>query len=785
MATKAEIIQDSNNTYVPNTSGLVTPQTVQTLNTDWINASIFPEQTGSMTVATASFALTASVLIGNATSASLAANSLLLQGTGSNGFATTASLTAVSSSGQQVSASYIALSASYNVFSGSASTRLTNTSQSLQSVSASGQQVSASYIALSESYDVFSGSASTRLTNTSQSLQSVSASGQQVSASYIALSGSYNTFSGSASTRITANSSSIQSVSASTQQVSASYIALSASYNVFSGSASTRITNTEVTASNLVAASASFSTRVSDNTSNIQTLTSATASYAVLGNNQTFTGKNTFNNDVTASNVRITGTASIAFLDVQFQSSSVIYSSGSNQFGDASNDTQTLWGTVNVISGPLVVTGSANFKETITGSISGNAATATSSTSASYAFTASSAVNAASSISASYAYTASSAVNATSASFATTASFALNGGGGAAFPFTGSAVITGSLELTGSANISGSLIMFSYRATPASTRGFETMVTQSLGDSNNIISIVNSTSSNTGSIIISGSGNYVSLANLGANSSFINGATTGFYGVNAYVTTLPITTGSNPNYNTATDRNNRRVPSISNSNVNSTITVVDNRASLTTTPVSISNSSINSTITANIGSGSLTISNANIAGTTLQLFVSNSFGGNASHQISQNIIAGSSIVITGQASGSRSPGVTNSIIGGAGIRLLLSASIATNPRIDSSLIVGDNLVITSSWYMNGFSNIAVGSAFLGSFNKTDGILNNPEHTRFAIGTGIGDASGNRRTSLAVSSSGLTTIFDGLVVSGSTVAQAISSSFSGSGALVSV
>lgn len=39
---------------------------------------------------------------------------------------------------------------------------------------------------------------------------------------------------------------------------------------------------------------------------------------------------------------------------------------------------------------------------------------------------------------------------ATSASFASTASFALNAGGGVGFPFTGSARITGSLAVTGS-----------------------------------------------------------------------------------------------------------------------------------------------------------------------------------------------------------------------------------------------------------------------------------------------------------------------------------------------
>jgi hypothetical protein len=58
----------------------------------------------------------------------------------------------------------------------------------------------------------------------------------------------------------------------------------------------------------------------------------------------------------------------------------------------------------------------------------------------------------------------------TSASYALTASFALNGGGGAAFPFTGSALITGSLIVTGSTTstlgFTGSLLgTASYAAT--------------------------------------------------------------------------------------------------------------------------------------------------------------------------------------------------------------------------------------------------------------------------------------------------------------------------------
>lgn len=71
-------------------------------------------------------------------------------------------------------------------------------------------------------------------------------------------------------------------------------------------------------------------------------------------------------------NVQILGTASISVLNVTYESASIIYSSGSNQFGDAANDTQTLWGTVDVKTGPLLVTGSVQSTGGFTGSISGS-----------------------------------------------------------------------------------------------------------------------------------------------------------------------------------------------------------------------------------------------------------------------------------------------------------------------------------------------------------------------------------------------------------------------------
>ena len=121
-------------------------------------------------------------------------------------------------------------------------------------------------------------------------------------------------------------------------------------------------------------------------------------------------------------NVTVNGTASIAFLNVTYESASVIYSSGSNQFGDASNDVQTLWGTVDIKSGPVLVTGSV-IANSFTGSLLGTASYAT---------------------------------NALSASYAPSTP---------AFPYTGSALITGSLGITGSLSVSGSIIARNSTAT--------------------------------------------------------------------------------------------------------------------------------------------------------------------------------------------------------------------------------------------------------------------------------------------------------------------------------
>ena len=97
------------------------------------------------------------------------------------------------------------------------------------------------------------------------------------------------------------------------------------------------------------------------------TPTAISASFAVSSSNavsssfattssfaQTSSYLNTLNQNLTFNgNLTLNGTASITYLNVSYESSSIIYSSGSNQFGDASNDTQTLYGSVIIPTGSV------------------------------------------------------------------------------------------------------------------------------------------------------------------------------------------------------------------------------------------------------------------------------------------------------------------------------------------------------------------------------------------------------------------------------------------------
>ena len=176
----------------------------------------------------------------------------------------------------------------------------------------------------------------------------------------------------------------------------------------------------------MVATSASYAL---NSTTSSYALNATSASYA-----QTSSFASTFNisGDLSGSNALFTGTITAQKLVVQTVSSSVIYSSGSNIFGNDLSNTQVFTGSVSV-TGSLSVNNSSVILTNQTSSMSVlSASYANNATSASYALNATTSSYALVATSASYALnatTASYALDATSASYAnnaTSASYALN-----------------------------------------------------------------------------------------------------------------------------------------------------------------------------------------------------------------------------------------------------------------------------------------------------------------------------------------------------------------------
>jgi len=251
--------------------------------------------------------------------------------------------------------------------------------------------------------------------------------------------------------------------------------------------------------------------------------TSQTSSYVLnaisASYSQTASYLNTLNQDLTFNgNLTLNGTASISFLNVAYESASVIYSSGSNQFGDASNDVQTLWGTVDVKTGPVLVTGSLNVSGGITGSLLGTSSYAVQSLSSSYAQTASYVQNAQTASYVLNAVSSSYASNALSASYAVTSSYS-NNSTSASYAINSTTAQTASYVLnavsasyaTTASYYGGSVISASYAATASYVQNAQTASY-----------VLNAISSS-----------YALSASYSTTSSYSNNSTSASYAINA------------------------------------------------------------------------------------------------------------------------------------------------------------------------------------------------------------------------------------------------------------
>ena len=163
---------------------------------------------------------------------------------------------------------------------------------------------------------------------------------------------SFNTFS---SSNYAVEVSQSQQISASFASSSAYSASLQISILAVSNSVSTSAGNTTALSASIYQTDATQST-------NINSLTALTSS--TVRNNQ----NNTYSAGTTQSFDYITaGTASITYLTTIYETSSIIYSSGSNILGDAMNDTQTLVGRT-IMTGSSEVTGSLKVSSDISSS---------------------------------------------------------------------------------------------------------------------------------------------------------------------------------------------------------------------------------------------------------------------------------------------------------------------------------------------------------------------------------------------------------------------------------
>jgi hypothetical protein len=214
--------------------------------------------------------------------------------------------------------------------------------------------------------------------------------------------------------------------------------------------------------------------------------------------------------------------------------------------------------------------------------------------------------------------------------------------------------------------------------------------------------------------------------------------------------------------------------SFTQNNIAGTLNLIANSGSLSSSVVFTSNN-INGSTTFRAVSSSLSVIQNTINDSQF-IFQNNYFSttqGVGRPAVTNNTISGfqNSVTITGSMSASLAfgPSISDNAILGTYNRIFIDASTSASgstPRFsaDSNIIGGSNLIITGSSSLYDLK--TAGSAFFGRYNLNDGILNTTSDTVFAVGAGTSEAT--RKTSLHISSSGLTSVRDSLNVTGSLI-----------------
>lgn len=368
---KTQLEQVNQTNFPNNTVQFITPQKLREMNTDIIDSMVdeisynvdsasfsssidsLQDQINTLVVSGSGiFVQNEGTLLGIATDLDFVGDAVNATLMGSSAkisiqAVTTSSFNTFSSSVAGQLASVSGITASFDAYTAS------NDAKVNALINATGSYTTtASFNSFTQSYNLFSSSVANEINSlqdrtgsyvTTSSFNSYTSSNDAKVQSLINATGSYastsslNSLSSSVASRLTGDEAQIQALI----NVTGSY-ATTSSVSALSSSIAGRLTTDEG--------------NISSNTGRIQSLEAKTGSYATTGSN-TFIGNQTIN-----GSLNVTGDITASKLLVQIETASVIYSSGSNQFGDALDDVQTLFGRV-------LITGSLNISQSLTASL--------------------------------------------------------------------------------------------------------------------------------------------------------------------------------------------------------------------------------------------------------------------------------------------------------------------------------------------------------------------------------------------------------------------------------
>ena len=432
-----------------------------------------------------------------------------------------------------------------------------------------------------------------------------------------------------------------------------------------------------------------------------------------IGQTQSITGSLNVSGDITANS------ASFNFLTTIYETASIIYSSGSNQFGDASNDTQTLWGTINIPTGPVNITGSLNVNgDTIlSGSLIGNSVNGG-------LIKIQSEANRSGSVQ----------YNITGSNPISQSNIIMGGTGPTAANLTGSIVISGSNNILLNAGRPNTLVT-------AGTYGY----INGNGNIGNSIPTLN-----TGSLL------RPTISN-----NNLNG------GITLIFTTSSLSGGEpaigNNILNGGTLILNLPSGSITanNNNISNVIQHNGTTTPFTTRPQFTNNIVMNNTTYNHISSSISSVNNI-LGGITT---INNTYyhtGSNNQTTFNRNVVLGQNQIVNygGSPSTNVSRGIGDSLIGGINNVVSMEQTGSNNSNLYSTLIYGNGLIVTGS----NTAIAAGGSTFIGRWNATGSLQESSQDAVFVVGTGTG--VGSRRTTLHIDSNGNTRMTGSVFISGS-------------------